>query len=114
MNPYLTILIFFVVLFILAIIAYKIGNNNARKACDENKFNFAYKNLQCILNCRPVTEKSYYEILEYIGQVQKYKYINEEKMDVFKTEFKRRYQSISDEILSSEDDMEALFYDTSN
>jgi len=106
------VIIYFVVLALTGIVIVKIGNRNANIL----KFDIAYLNLQRILDCSPVNEKSYYEILEHLGEVMRYKYVNKEKLEVFKTEFKRRYDVISKNILAESDEFapENVFYDLEN
>lgn len=110
------VIIYFVVLFGMGFIVYKVGSYQTKKFNDELRFDIMHLNLQTIIESWTVNEKNYYQILEHIGEIQRLKYQNKEKIDVLKTEFKRRYDVISKNILAEADEFapENIFYDLEN
>jgi hypothetical protein len=90
---------FILVLCIIAWLISEKGRINAERA---KQYDDLYDKIQKMLSWT-ATEKVYYLILEELGKLQKLEYKNEEKTEILKDEFFKKYKKISDEILSQDE-----------
>ena len=90
-------------LFVLAFIVVQIELRSARKSREESDWNYLYGQVMCIIQNPQITETNQRLILKRISDLRKMPYHNREKMEVLMTEFKRRYDKLSKEILSEDE-----------